>query len=88
MVNEVLLIASAFAEMEARSKLFQSYDSNLNDVTSKSALDKDDVEIQDVLAEPLVADVVISSPSLFDETPTNSLSSHSSSQQITVQKLY
>lgn len=48
----------------------------------------EDIEIQDVLAKPLIAEVVISSPSLFDETPTNSLSSHSSSPQITVQKLY
>lgn len=72
---------------EAKNKLFQVHDADLKDVEDIKCNDED-IEIQDVLAEPLIADVVISSPSLFDETPTNSLSSHSSSQQITVQKLY
>lgn len=42
-----------------------------------------EIEIQDILAQPLVLDTTnISSPSLFDETPTNS--SQSSSPQTTI----
>jgi hypothetical protein len=67
---------------EARNKLFGS-------TTITSPSDALDIEIQDVLAKPLVAEVVISSPSLFNESSNNSLTSHSSSPQITtVQNLF
>ena len=55
---------------------------NLSDTDSEDH----DPEIIDYLAQPLIAEGTISSPSLFDETPTNSLSSHSS--PLTVQNLY
>lgn len=60
---------------EARSKLRRSIEAELEDV---------EIEIQDILAQPLTADIVISSPSLFDETPTSS-SQSSSSPPVTVQ---
>lgn len=65
---------------EARSKLLRrSIEAELEDV---------EIEIQDILAQPLTADIVISSPSLFDETPTSS-SQSSSSPPVTVQlKVY
>lgn len=60
---------------EARSKLRRSIDAELEDV---------EIEIQDILAQPLTADIVISSPSLFDDTSTSS-SQSSSSPPVTVQ---
>lgn len=57
----------------ARSK---SLDEQLSEV---------EIEIQDILAQPLLSESNISSPSLFDETPT--ISSQSSSPQTTVQTL-
>lgn len=58
----------------ARSK---SLDDQLSEV---------EIEIQDILAQPLLSESNISSPSLFDETPT--ISSQSSSPQTTVQTLH
>lgn len=49
---------------EARSK-FQSIDVEIENV---------EVEIQDILAKPLIAEVTISSPSLFDDTSTTNSS--------------
>lgn len=45
-----------------------------------------EIEIQDILAQPLFSESYISSPSLFDETPT--ISSQSSSPQTTVQTIH
>lgn len=59
---------------EARSKLLSSIDAQIDNV---------ELEIQDILAQPLLAEITISSPSLFDETN----SSQSSSPPITVQTL-
>lgn len=61
---------------EARSKLRRSIDAELEAV---------EIEIQDILAQPLIAEITISSPSLFDETPS---SSQSSSPPVTVQTLH
>lgn len=61
---------------EARSKMLSSIDAQIDNV---------ELEIQDILAKPLLAEITISSPSLFDETSTNS--SQSSSPPITVQTL-
>lgn len=61
---------------EAKSKLR---------VDLKAELDDVEIEIQDILAQPLVAEITISSPSLFDETSSGQ---SSSSPPITVQTLY
>lgn len=61
---------------EAKSKQCRSIDDELEAV---------EIEIQDILAQPLIAEITISSPSLFDETPTSS--SISSSPPVTVQIL-
>lgn len=61
---------------EARSKPHKSIDDELGEI---------EIEIQDILAQPLIAESTVSSPSLFDETTS---SQSSSSPQTTIQTIH
>jgi hypothetical protein len=54
--------------LKAKNKSYKSIDAQLDEV---------EVEIQDILAQPLIAEIMISSPSLFDETSTTNSSQSS-----------